>query len=140
MKPEDVLACESLAEFREIEALSFPTPWSARAFGIVLAAAERKLFSLTDFQRQLIKDIAVYERHAGPIDSDEAYYSCWIVALSGLLEAKGLLGKPRLLAAEEVIRAAPAANAHDHDHDHGHGIDHGGTRFSPAPIYREYGQ
>ena len=144
MKPADVLACDSLADFRELDALRFPTPWSARAFGIVLAAAERNLFSLKDFQQRLIEEIAAYERQAGPIDSDQVYYSRWIAALGALLEAKGLLGQVRLQVAEEAIRATLAANAHAHDHAVSHGIDEGinnaDTRSAPAPIYREYGQ
>jgi nitrile hydratase accessory protein len=138
MKPEDLLACESLADFRELDALSFPSPWSARAFGIVLAAAERKLFSLADFQQELIKEIAIYERTAGPIDSEDTYYSRWVAALSRLLEGKGLLGKRRLLAAEDAIRTTLVTNGHDSDHEHR--INDGGNSFSPAPIYREYGQ
>ncbi len=134
MKPTDVLACESLADLRELEALSFPTPWSARAFGVVLAAAERKLFSLADFQQALIAEIAGYEQRAGSIDSDDVYYSRWINALTALLETKGLLRQPQLLAAEEAIRAALAANAHAHRH----GYDRANT--APAPLYREHGQ
>ncbi|CAB3807337.1 nitrile hydratase accessory protein [Paraburkholderia fynbosensis] len=138
MKPEDVLVCKSLVEFRDLEALSFPTPWSARAFGLVLAAAERKVFSLTDFQQKLIEEIAAFERQVGPIDSDEVYYSRWVAALSGLLELKGVFGDHSLMAAEEAVRAALAANAHDHDHEHG--IDHADMKLSPSPINRECGQ
>ncbi|PLZ00629.1 nitrile hydratase accessory protein [Burkholderia sp. WAC0059] len=129
MQPADVLACDSLADLRHLETLSFPTPWSARAFGIVLAAAERGLFSLREFQQALIVEIGAYERQGGPIDGDETYYSRWVAALTTLLDAKGLVSPPGLQAAEQGVRGAFMAA---HSHAHGEG--------EPQPVCRDGGQ
>lgn len=108
---------ESLRDFAALDRRSFETPWSARAFGVTLAAAEAGLFSLNEFQRALIGRIGAHEQAGQSIDSDEAYYGCWIGALVDLLSAKGLIRSDALATAEEGIRAA-LREMHSHEHDH----------------------
>lgn len=112
-------AGESLRDFAALDRHSFETPWSARAFGVTLAAAEAGLFTLAEFQRALIGRIGVHEQAGQKIDSDEIYYECWIGALVDLLCAKGLIASEALATAEEGIRAA-VREMHSHDHDHHH--------------------
>jgi nitrile hydratase accessory protein len=128
MQPVDVLSCKSLADLRGLDTFRFPTPWSARAFGVVLALAERGQFTLVDFQTALIAEIAAYEQQGGSIDSDDAYYSRWIEALAAVLKQRQLISGETLEAAESEKRAALAAMDHDHHHAH-----------HPIPLVTEMG-
>ena len=89
-----------------LENLTFSTPWSARLFGMTLAASERGLFTLTQFQASLIKRIEQRE-HKGCIKSDDDYYTCWLEALQELIETQEIWGTEQLKAREaEVVLAA----------------------------------
>jgi nitrile hydratase accessory protein len=154
MDAMSVLQCKSEQDWRRLEERGFSTPWSARAFGMVLAAAERKLFTLADFQQALITEIAHYERTEGRIEEDEAYYSRWIDALTTLLMSRSVIDARGLEQAEANVHARLAAidleHAHSHEarayrhdghgHSHGHGHEHAAeahARPVPQPIYRE---
>lgn len=106
-----------------IENLAFHAPWAARVFGVTLAAAERGIFSMQDFQGALIKHIGNYEKAHGCIDGEEAYYSAWVAALSDLLQEKALLTPGALAEGENKVRDALARLQHDHEHDHEHEHD-----------------
>ncbi|RBW51780.1 nitrile hydratase accessory protein [Marinobacter sp. F3R11] len=87
------------------ENLSFNTPWSARLFGMTLAASNKQLFTLQQFQAALIDRIKEQEK-GGCITTDEDYYSCWLEALQGLLEARNLWQPDQLREREaEVVEA-----------------------------------
>lgn len=87
------------------ENLSFNTPWSARLFGMTLAASNKQLFTLQQFQAALIDRIKEQEK-GGCITTDEDYYSCWLEALQGLLEARNLWQPEQLREREaEVVEA-----------------------------------
>lgn len=87
------------------ENLTFNTPWSARLFGMTLAASKKQLFTLQQFQAALIERIQAQEK-GGCITTDDDYYSCWLEALQGLLEARQLLPADQLSAREiEVVKA-----------------------------------
>ena len=87
------------------ENLTFNTPWSARLFGMTLAASKKQLFTLQEFQTALIERIQEQEK-GSCITSDDDYYSCWLEALQALLEARNLLQPDQLSAREiEVIEA-----------------------------------
>lgn len=104
--------------------LSFASPWAARLFGMTLAAAQKKIFSLQEFQQALIASIQLHEQD-GCIDSDEQYYTCWLEALQGLLEQQDLIKPERLGVREEQLLAA-AQDLHDHQrsgHHHPHHAD-----------------
>ena len=93
-------------------ALHFETPWSARLFGMTLAAAEKGVFTLADFQAALIRAIEEHEKR-GPIESDQEYYTCWLKALESLLRSRHLLDN-RLVADREAELAHAAHDRHEH--------------------------
>ena len=98
--------------------LHFDTPWSARLFGMTLAAAEKGVFTLADFQAALIRAIEAYEAK-GCIDSDEQYYTCWLQALESLLHSRQLVDDARL-ADRETELADAARHRHDHQRHGNH--------------------
>lgn len=101
-------------EARTDAARTFAEPWEARAFAVALAASERGLFSLGDFQTALIARVAAHET-AGCIASEADYYTRWIEALEDLLAARGLLAGDRIAALEaEVTADAASRKAHQH--------------------------
>ncbi|MCS8445447.1 nitrile hydratase accessory protein [Pseudomonas aeruginosa] len=106
--------------------LSFTSPWAARLFGMTLTAAQKEIFSLQDFQQALIASIQRHEQ-GSCIDSDEQYYSCWLVALQGLLEQHELIQSERIAVVEAEIMAK-AQQRHDHQrtghHHHDHHVSH----------------
>lgn len=101
-----------------LENLTFATPWSARLFGMTLAASERGLFTLPQFQASLIESINQREQQ-GCIESDEDYYTCWLEALQTLLEQQHLWNPEQLRAREtEVVEAAEHRQAHQRQGAH----------------------
>jgi len=118
MQPHELL---DQVEQAGLANLSFASPWAARLFGMTLAAAQKKIFSLQDFQQALIESIKDHEQD-GCIDSDEQYYTCWLEALQYLLEEHQLIDHQQLSAVETQIMAA-AQERHDHQrsgHYHAH--------------------
>ncbi|WP_413729961.1 nitrile hydratase accessory protein [Sodalis sp. RH22] len=103
MNPTDFLT-QSLTDRQFLQSVAFPNPWAARAFGLTLAAAEQRLFTLTEFQQCLIGSIGELEAQGQAITGEEQYYSCWIEALSRLLKQKRLLTPDRLQSEELRIR------------------------------------
>ncbi|MBU2954793.1 nitrile hydratase accessory protein [Marinobacter sp. F3R08] len=100
------------------ENLTFNTPWSARLFGMTLAASNKQLFTLQQFQTALIDRIREQEKD-GCITTDEDYYSCWLEALQGLLEAKNLWQADQLMKREaEVVEAAHHRQEHQRQGQH----------------------
>lgn len=102
--------------------LNFASPWAARLFGMTLAAAQKKIFSLQDFQQTLIESIKHHERD-GCIDNDEQYYTCWLEALQRLLEEHHLIDHQQLGKVETQIMSA-AQERHDHQHSGHHHAHH----------------
>lgn len=131
MRPIDLLSGED-ARF-DISTLNFPSPWSARAFGIVLAAAERGILSLREFQEKLIEEIGRHEKDHS-IDNEEIYYSRWISALMNLLEEKGLITHEKLCNAEGVISSHIEAVKHEHAKSHGF------DNANPQPKFKDMGK
>lgn len=87
------------------ENLTFSTPWSARLFGMTLAASEKRFFTLQQFQSALIDRISEKEQD-GCITTDDDYYTCWLEALQGLLEERNLWQAHQLREREvEVVEA-----------------------------------
>ena len=114
----------ALEQRQSLDSLCFDTPWSARAFGLVLAAAEARLFSLADFQRHLIGVIQAHEARDEPIDDEHSYYSCWVEALSAAVCATTAASGERMTQAEQAILDRVRAL-----HAHGHAPD-----GSPQPV------
>lgn len=99
--------------------LHFDTPWAARLFGMTLAAAEKGLFTLQEFQHSLIVTISEWE-DGGCIETNDQYYTCWLQALQTLLQSRELLEENRLSTLENVLFQA-AQERHDHQRQ-GHHI------------------
>lgn len=100
------------------ENLTFNTPWSARLFGMTLAASNKQLFTLQQFQAALIERIGEEEKD-GCITTDEDYYTCWLEAFQGLLEAKNLWQADQLSEREaEVVEAAQHRQDHQRQGHH----------------------
>lgn len=100
------------------ENLTFSTPWSARLFGMTLAASEKQCFTLQQFQSALIGRISEKEQD-GCITTDDDYYTCWLEALQGLLEQKNLWQAHQLREREvEVVEAGEHRKEQQGQHHH----------------------
>lgn len=115
------------------ESLAFAEPWNARAFALVIALSERGLFTLKDFQAELIETIGNHEK-TGCITTEEEYYTHWIEALTALLKRRKLLSADAI-AAVEVKLLAIAASTREHQHDAAHGPD-GRLLVEPLVVMR----
>jgi nitrile hydratase accessory protein len=103
--------------------LVFQSPWESRAFGIALALVDQGLFTLTDFQAELITAIAEWEA-LGRSNDDYQYYECWLVALERLVARSTPVGLGDIERRSAEYLARPAGHDHAHDHDHDHDHDH----------------
>ena len=99
--------------------LVFDAPWEGRAFGLALALVENGLFTLDDFQAELIKAIAEWEA-LGKSNDDYRYYECWLVALERLVDRSTGVELNDIDERSEEFLARPVGHDHDHDHDHHH--------------------
>jgi nitrile hydratase accessory protein len=116
---------------QSIDSITFQLPWTARAFALTLAASRAGHFSLKTFQASLISAIAASEASEVEITSEEDYYTCWIEALTCLLESKKIFTGLQLESAEDKVRVRLQALLHEHEHDHIHEL--------PRPLYMEGG-
>lgn len=115
------------------ERLAFAEPWNARAFALVLALSERGLFTLKDFQAELIASIGGHEK-TGCITTDEEYYTHWIEALTALLQRRELLSADAVQDMERRLLAIAAATR-EHQHDAAYGPD-GRLHVEPLAVVR----
>lgn len=116
MQPDTLSAALSQSGF---ENLTFSTPWSARLFGMTLAASEKKLFTLKQFQSALIERIGEHEKNSC-ITTEEDYYTCWLGALQNLLEAKELWHSEQLKSRETEVVEAGHHRKEQQRRDHHH--------------------
>ncbi|MGK0247901.1 MAG: nitrile hydratase accessory protein [Oleispira sp.] len=119
---------------QSIDNITFQHPWTARAFALTLAASRAGHFSLKTFQTSLISAIATREASGAEITSEEDYYTCWLEALTYLLESQQIVTDSQLETAEDKVRVRLQALLHEHEHDHDH------THELPEPLYREGGK
>jgi nitrile hydratase accessory protein len=115
MQSDTLLTALSQSGF---ENLTFNTPWSARLFGMTLAASNKQLFTLQQFQAALIERIGEEEKD-GCIATDEGYYTCWLEALQNLLETKNLWQADQLSEREAEV-VATAQHRQDHQRNGHH--------------------
>ena len=93
----------------------FQAPWEAKAFAIVNQLAADRHYSWTEWNDQLVQEIATAE--SSTADS-RTYYECWLQACEKLLIAKGLLDAD---AIDQKVVALAQEIAADHDHlNHDH--------------------
>jgi nitrile hydratase accessory protein len=117
---------------KPFDSITFQLPWTARVFGLMLAASRAGHFSLKTFQAGLINAIDVSESRGLEIRTEEDYYTCWLEALTILLQSKQILTGQQLEIAEDKVRVRLHALEHDHSHSY--------TQDIPAPIYMEHGK
>jgi len=120
------------------ESMTFQQPWTARIFAVTLAASKAGHFSLLDFQKCLIEAISRNEVNGDDIEDEEGYYTCWLEALSSLLESGEVYSTQQLQVSENLVRVRLTALQHDHSHSHGH--SHTQSQAVPEPLYKEVGK
>ena len=86
--------------------LVFAEPWESRAFGLVCTLCDRGALDWEEFRQHLIAAVAERERSGEPW----SYYACWLEALEGLTDARGLA------TTAEVEHRAQVLAAHDDHH------------------------
>lgn len=95
--------------------LVFAAPWEGRAFGLALALHERGAFSWKEFSTALAGAISAWERSHAPGET-YSYYRCWLEALEGLLEERGIVD--RASTGDRVALLSRRPPGHDHGHEH----------------------
>lgn len=130
-----MMAPDSLIDPQDQD-LAFAEPWNARAFALVLALSERGLFTLKDFQAELIDKIGAHEK-LGCICTEEEYYTHWVEALTALLRRRGLLSYEAVSTMEANLLATAAATR-EHQHDAAYDAD-GRLRVEPLAVFRPGG-
>lgn len=115
---------EATIEGKPLDQMTFSEPWMARAFAVTLASVKTTLFTLNDFQSVLIERIKESEARGEPIVDEDGYYTCWLDALTRLLEKKATLTEQELDAAEAKVceRLVSLQHVHNH-HTHALGSD-----------------
>ncbi|NRG16243.1 nitrile hydratase accessory protein [Rhizobiales bacterium] len=83
---------------RRCDRLTFDEPWQSRAFGMVLALSEDKVFDYEDFRQSLIATISDWEKGHSVDDQSWEYYEQWLRAFERLAVSRGLV------SAEEIDR------------------------------------
>lgn len=92
----------------------FAEPWMARAFGLVTALSRANIVSLAEFQQALIQHLRVHEQ-TGKIVTDTDYYTCWLEALSELLQQHQLTALDQVREVEQQILSS-ALERREHQH------------------------
>ena len=88
----------------------FEAPWQSRAFGLARVLCEAGHYSWDEFRARLIVRISEWE--ASHTDSDYAYFDCFLLALTDVLDASGLCSTTSLNQRVDTFAARP----HGHDH------------------------
>jgi nitrile hydratase accessory protein len=103
----------TLAPPRANGELVFAEPWEGRAFGLALALHAGGAFTWTEFSTTLGARIAAWERDHPPGEA-YPYYRCWLEALEGLLDERGIVDREQTVDRAVHHRERPAG--HDHTH------------------------
>lgn len=104
--------------------LVFDEPWEGRAFGLVMALADRGALSWEAFRDHLISSIASWEA-AHPDARGYRYYACWLDALEDCLADSSLVEQSEVSARVAVLAARPAGHDHRLSGEHYRGGAHG---------------
>ena len=89
----------------------FREPWEAQAFGMVMALAERGVFTWKEWAATLAAEIARAQA-AGDPDTGETYYHHWLAALERIVTAKGLATRAMLVRYHDAWDAAADRTPH----------------------------
>ena len=88
----------------------FAEPWHAEAFALTVHLFDRGLFTWSEWAEALTAE--VHRPHRATDGHD--YYDCWVEALSGLLESKGIADAATLLGLQQSWQRAAEATPHGH--------------------------
>ena len=86
----------------------FAEPWQAEAFALTVHLFDRGLFTWPEWAEALSSEVT--RPHRDPDGHD--YYDCWVEALSGLLESKGVADASTILGLQRSWQRAAEATAH----------------------------
>ena len=79
----------------------FAEPWQAQAFALAVNLSEQGHFTWTEWAAALANELQAAARRGEP-DDGSRYYEHWLVALEGLVTAKGLADPTALLRRKEA--------------------------------------
>ena len=86
----------------------FAEQWQAGAFALTLHLFDRGLFTWAEWAEALSSEVK--RPHRDEAGSD--YYDCWVEALSGLLETKGVADAATVLGLQRSWQRAAEATPH----------------------------
>jgi nitrile hydratase accessory protein len=112
----DLKTCEPPSPLRETPGLPrseegdpvFAEPWQAEAFALTVHLHARGLFTWSEWADALSSEVK--RPHRDPDGHD--YYDCWVEALSGLLETKGVADAATILGLQQSWQRAAEATPH----------------------------
>lgn len=116
MSAPDPKTCETPSPLRDTPGLPrssegdpvFAEPWQAEAFALTVHLHERGLFTWAEWAEALSAEVKRPGRDADGHD----YYDCWVEALSGLLERKGVADAATVLGLQQSWQRAAEATPH----------------------------
>ena len=79
----------------------FAEPWQAQAFALAVKLSEQGHFTWKEWAGALADELKAAEARGEPDDGSQ-YYHHWVVALEGLVTAKGLTDSSALLTRKEA--------------------------------------
>lgn len=108
--------CDVLSPLRDTPGLPrseegdpvFAEPWQAEAFALTVHLHARGLFTWSEWADALSSEVK--RPHRDPDGHD--YYDCWVEALSGLLETKGVADAATILGLQQSWQRAAEATPH----------------------------
>ena len=86
----------------------FAEPWQAEAFALTVHLHDRGLFTWSEWAEALSAEVK--HPHRDPDGHD--YYDCWVDALSGLLQSKGIADAATILGLQQSWQRAAEATPH----------------------------
>ena len=86
----------------------FSEPWQAEAFALTVHLFDRGLFTWAEWAEALSTEVQRPHRDRDGQD----YYDCWVEALSGLLDAKGIADAATILGLQHSWQRAAEATPH----------------------------
>lgn len=116
MSAPDAKTCEIPSALRDTPGLPrsaegdpvFAEPWQAEAFALTVHLFDRGLFTWAEWADALSVEVKRPGRDAFGAD----YYDCWVEALSGLIESKGVADAPTILGLQQSWQRAAEATPH----------------------------
>lgn len=116
MSTPDSKSCEIPTALRDTPGLPrsaegdpvFAEPWQASAFALTVHLFDRGLFTWAEWADALSTEV----KRPGRDPDGADYYDCWVEALSGLVEAKGITDAATILGLQHSWQRAAEATPH----------------------------